>query len=94
MNWKCLKFSWYILKRLLISNIENLILITLTTFIFFIRENELSILKMNLDDFLILKKIITLENEFYNIRNSFSNIRKYVSNTKIHFLVLRNIFVV
>ena len=41
------------LKRLLISNIANSILIKLMSFIFFILGNEFLILKMNLDDFLI-----------------------------------------
>ena len=64
------------------------------SFIFFILENEFLILKMNVDDFLILKNhFLTLENEFlilkiypfYNIRSSFSYIRK-------KFLILKFIF--
>ena len=71
------------------------------SFIFLILENEFLILKMNLDDFLILKThFLILENEFlilkiypfYNNRSSFSYIRKKVSNIKIHFQVLQNIF--
>ena len=61
------------------------------SFIFFILKNEFLILKMNLDDFLILKNhFLTLENEFlilniypfYNNRCSFYYIRKKVSNIK------------
>ena len=65
MNLKYLKFSKNILKRLLIYNIANFILIKLMSFIFFISENKLLILKMNLSDFHILKNhFLTLENEF------------------------------
>ena len=55
--------------RLLISIIANLILIKLMSFIFFILENEVLILKMNLDDFSYIKK-------------SFSHIRKRIFNIK------------
>ena len=70
MNLKYLKFSWNIKKRLLIFNIANLKLIKLMLFIFFILENKFVILKMYLDDFLILKNhFLTLENEFLILKN-------------------------
>ena len=56
------------------------------SFIFFILENEFLILKMNFDDFLILKKkFIALENEFLILK-------KYLLFiiTEVHFLTLEN----
>ena len=50
-------------------------------FIFFILENEFLILKMNLDDFLIIKNhFLTLENEFLI--------------TEFHFLILEKKFLI
>ena len=60
------------------------------SFIFFILENEFVILKMYLDDFLILKK------EFSHIRKRIFNIKKYLLFiiTEVHFLILENKFLI
>ena len=56
------------------------------SFIFFISENEFFILKMNLDDFLILK------NHFLTLENEFLILKKYILLiiTEVHFLILEN----
>ena len=58
--------------------------------IFFILENEFVILKMYLDDFLILK------NHFLTLENEFLLSKKYVLFilTEVHFHILENKFLI